>query len=349
MQFHNINFSGEIILSDQPSTLSVNEEREIIFDSLNSNGFEFIWTNDSKKPYSGIFFDGEKKISLYIYVWNITPTYIGNDLDEKRIQIRNGVNNIGFERENTDTEKTILMGIYNCPHKPIIATWDKDNYRNHSQNTCYVTIQELQKGLQNAIYKCWHNCNVYTMTTEYFPIYVSHMTSNNNTELDTSKGNVSRSKFEKVHEDSTNRKTKRSVVKLYERLATVDYTEMKSEAKRRIGQDIFRELLMEKYDCKCALCDITTPSMLRASHIKEWKDSSDFERLDSNNGILLCAHHDALFDKHLLSFEDSGKPRVSNTLTDEECKTLGIEYIPNLKVNVNMLPYLKYNRKKLKE
>jgi len=41
---------------------------------------------------------------------------------------------------------------------------------------------------------------------------------------------------------------------------------------------------------------------LKASHIKAWKDcTSTQERLDSNNGLLLCANHDALFDQYLIS------------------------------------------------
>ena len=55
--------------------------------------------------------------------------------------------------------------------------------------------------------------------------------------------------------------------------------------------------------------------MLIGSHIKEWSASSE---LDVNNGLLLCAHHDALFDKHLISFDNANKLIVSPTLTEQE-------------------------------
>jgi len=348
MKFNNIDVSGKIVSSELPENISREKEREIIYNSLNSNGFTFEWTNKTHKPYSGIFYDGDRKIDLYIYVWNITPTYINNDPNQKGIQIRANVNNVGFNRPNTKNEKTILMGIYNCPQKPIIATWDKDNYKNHRQNTCYVSISELKKGLDKSIYKCFHGCNVYTMTEEYFPIYVSHLTTGNNTDLETSKGNLSKSKFKSEHDAGSKRRTKKNVNDLRERMTKIDDTEKQSDTKRRIGQDLFRKVLFDIYENKCALCDISTPCMLKASHIKEWGVSSDEERLDEHNGLLLCAHHDSLFDKHLLSFTDDGNPIISNTLSFEEQKALNVDSIPSINVQPQMLPYLRYNRKKLK-
>ncbi len=348
MQFNNINVSGEIVYSETPEIITNSKQKEIIYKALNSNGYTFEWKNQTRKPYSGVFYDGDRKMDLYIYVWNITPTYIKNNPDEKRIQIGATVDNVGFNCSNTKTQKTILMGIYNCPLKPIIATWDKDNYINHGQNTCYVDIDELKKGLEGAIYKCKHGCNVYTMTEEYFPIYVSHLTTGNNTDLDTEKGNLSISNFKAQYDASSKRRTKKNIEELKERLAKINDTEKQSDTKRRIGQDLFRKMLLDLYENKCALCDISTSCMLKASHIKEWGVSSDEERLDEHNGLLLCAHHDSLFDKHLLSFTDDGNPIISNTLSIEEREALNVDAIPSISVHPDMLPYLKHNRKKLK-
>ena len=51
-----------------------------------------------------------------------------------------------------------------------------------------------------------------------------------------------------------------------------------------------------------------------ASHIVPWKDSSDQERRDVNNGILLSPTYDALFDKHLISFDDTGSIIISSKI-----------------------------------
>ena len=70
-------------------------------------------------------------------------------------------------------------------------------------------------------------------------------------------------------------------------------TDVEKIVKTRVSQGSFRRLLLlERHHCN--LCDISTTSVLRASHIKEWAESSKEERIDANNGLLLCANHDAL-------------------------------------------------------
>ena len=54
--------------------------------------------------------------------------------------------------------------------------------------------------------------------------------------------------------------------------------------------------------------------ILIASHIVPWKDCTDEERLDVDNGLLLSPNYDALFDKHLISFDEDGKLIGSNTI-----------------------------------
>lgn len=131
-------------------------------------------------------------------------------------------------------------------------------------------------------------------------------------------------------------------------ISTLSRTEKETVTKHRIGQGLFKELLLNKYGCKCALCTITTEKMLIGSHIKEWSSSSDEEKLDVNNGLLLCAHHDALFDKHLISFDNDGKVIVSPTLTVQEKAELQIDAISDISVSPEMLPYLEVHRSKLR-
>jgi len=57
---------------------------------------------------------------------------------------------------------------------------------------------------------------------------------------------------------------------------------------------------------------VSDKRLLRASHIKPWRESSNFERLDGANGIMLSPHVDALFDLGLMSFEDDGQALIRN-------------------------------------
>jgi predicted restriction endonuclease len=65
--------------------------------------------------------------------------------------------------------------------------------------------------------------------------------------------------------------------------------------------------------------------VLRASHIKPWKPSTDRERLDGHNGLLLTADLDALFDRGLISFDDDGEMLVSARLTEFDRKLFQLQ------------------------
>lgn len=82
----------------------------------------------------------------------------------------------------------------------------------------------------------------------------------------------------------------------------------------RKGQGRFRTALEREWDGSCAVTGCAILQMLRASHIKPWDASTDVERLDAKNGLLLSAHIDALFDKGLISFADDGKMLLSSQI-----------------------------------
>lgn len=97
------------------------------------------------------------------------------------------------------------------------------------------------------------------------------------------------------------------------------------ELETRIAQvqTAFRNRLIKDYGQKCMMCDITNKELLVASHIKRDADCDTIdEKIDNNNGFLLCAIHDKLFDRFLISFDGlTGKIMISRHLTENE-KTL---------------------------
>lgn len=92
-------------------------------------------------------------------------------------------------------------------------------------------------------------------------------------------------------------------------------TEAERLVVQRVGQNIFRERLMQYWQGRCPLTGIADKPLLRASHIKPWRScESDAERLDVHNGLLLSALWDAAFDSGLVSFDDGGSPLFSPLL-----------------------------------
>jgi hypothetical protein len=72
-------------------------------------------------------------------------------------------------------------------------------------------------------------------------------------------------------------------------------TEKEQLVLARRGQGIFRKRL-ERVEKRCRLTGVDNPRSLIASHIKPWRSSSDTEKLDGYNGLLLAPHVDKLFD-----------------------------------------------------
>ena len=84
-----------------------------------------------------------------------------------------------------------------------------------------------------------------------------------------------------------------------------------------------------------------------ASHIVPWSESTEEERLDVNNGILLSPLYDALFDKHLISFADNGSIIISNKIS-HEMENLNIDTEGKITVEEEMKPFLSKHRNRLK-
>lgn len=102
-------------------------------------------------------------------------------------------------------------------------------------------------------------------------------------------------------------------------------TEIERLVVQRIGQNIFRDSLIDYWQGRCCATGLSVTELLRASHIKPWAScGSDEERLDVFNGLLLAPHIDALFDGGWMTFSDAGEAMFSSQLTADALVTLGI-------------------------
>jgi hypothetical protein len=93
--------------------------------------------------------------------------------------------------------------------------------------------------------------------------------------------------------------------------------------KSRRGQGVFRDNV-ESREPKCRITGVSNPRYLTASHIKPWRKSSDTEKIDGNNGLMLAPHVDFLFDRGFISFEDDGTLIVSDLIEDGALESWGI-------------------------
>jgi HNH endonuclease len=112
----------------------------------------------------------------------------------------------------------------------------------------------------------------------------------------------------------------------------------------RLGQGQFRARVSARWNDQCAMtgCDIS--AVLRASHIKPWSKSSNNERLNAANGILLAAPIDALFDCGLISFAGNGKLLISSSVR-EQLKQFRLPSKLSRKLTMVERSFLAYHRR----
>jgi HNH endonuclease len=124
-------------------------------------------------------------------------------------------------------------------------------------------------------------------------------------------------------------------------------TEKATLIKARLGQGKFRKYLDMFWNESCAVTGCNIRAILRASHIKAWRECiNNKERLDPDNGLLLCAHLDALFDKGLISFSDTGAMLVSKNVPDIEITRLGLTGSITKRLNDGQKRYLATHRER---
>jgi putative restriction endonuclease len=102
-------------------------------------------------------------------------------------------------------------------------------------------------------------------------------------------------------------------------------TEVERLVRQRVGQARYRDALLTYWGGSCAVTGVAVTEALRASHAKPWAEcADDAERLDAFNGFLLVANLDALFDRFLISFDDTGHLLTSTRLSPSDLPGLGI-------------------------
>ena len=137
--------------------------------------------------------------------------------------------------------------------------------------------------------------------------------------------------------------------KVEAQLAAIPVTERTREVRQRIGQEVFREALLELWEGRCALSSVALPlPLMRASHAKPWAQSDDHEKLDPFNGLLLAVHYDALFDQGLVTFDDDGQIMISPSLSLEAQQLLHLGNSARLRfVLPGHIEYLRFHRKNI--
>jgi hypothetical protein len=120
--------------------------------------------------------------------------------------------------------------------------------------------------------------------------------------------------------DSWERRLERQV----ESDTSVTKTDREAIVRSRVGQGLFKQRVMQ-IETYCRITGVDNLSHLVASHCKPWRDSSNEERLNGENGLLLTPSIDHLFDRGFIGFEDSGNLIISPVAHIPSLQRMGVE------------------------
>lgn len=130
--------------------------------------------------------------------------------------------------------------------------------------------------------------------------------------------------------------------------AAAQTTEVQRMVRQRVGQQAYRQAMLDYWGGACAVTGLALPQALRASHAKPWAEcASDAERLDVFNGFLLSANLDVLFDSFLVSFSEAGELMVSKSIPPGDRQKLGITESVSLRwISAQHGAYLDFHRQR---
>ena len=124
--------------------------------------------------------------------------------------------------------------------------------------------------------------------------------------------------------------------------ANLSATEKEAVIQARIGQGVFRRSLVKHWN-GCSISGCGMKDMLIASHIKPWRDSTNTERLDYFNGLLLLPNYDKLFDRGYITINSSGMIILSKFLSINNRLYFGLDRFSAIKIETQHKPYLEYH------
>lgn len=128
--------------------------------------------------------------------------------------------------------------------------------------------------------------------------------------------------------------------------ASLNLTEKHAIVLARRGQGLFRERVQD-HEKRCRITHVSRPEHLRASHCKPWRDASNTERLDGENGLLLTPSIDHLFDRGFISFRDDGRLLVSPVAHKPSLVRMGVpvdQEVDTGEFSAGQRRYVEYHR-----
>ena len=98
---------------------------------------------------------------------------------------------------------------------------------------------------------------------------------------------------------------------------------------------------------RCRVTGVSEPHLI-ASHIKPWSVSTNQEKIDGNNGLMLAPHIDHLFNDGFISFANDGTLLISTALDPKVFALWNLDDAMNVgPFTLEQGKYLEYHRNEI--
>ena len=253
------------------------------------NGWNYLALSPpAEHPARYLTFQGERRFTTRIYIWNLTPGGKNRPPDEWRIQAT-GVGR--FQPEPNG--KTLILGWED--QRGVFVGFDFNKHQRQLGDSPSIQLREqaLDEAARDvfAIHNKGNDELAVALRPDFLPTYIANVESLH--ECGEFEGEIDLLLQLGSQAEDLDDADVESAIATPRRYAVV-------AAKRALRDISFRNRVLGAYGHSCAMCGLQL-GLLDAAHIlpAAHRDSTD----DTSNGVALCALHHRAFDRTLVTFD----------------------------------------------
>lgn len=261
---------------------------DLVVDAIHASGWDVLLLSARNgHPFRLSVFKGDTRLTLVIYIWNLTHGGYPRDPNEFRIQVT-GVDFIASEPDS----RTLLLGW--SGDFEVFAGYDATKHQTSmSGRSPSIQIRKecLEKARDKGLcpYARDNNEIAIAFRPDYFIPYVLAATELHRTTAAMIESTV----LTRITDDESERLDITGI-------APVERRQVLQAVNRKIRDARFRTNVLRAYGYRCCVCDLQL-DLLDAAHIipVEHKRGTD----ELKNGLALCALHHRAFDHALITVQ----------------------------------------------
>ncbi|MCC0682613.1 AAA family ATPase [Clostridioides sp. ES-S-0005-03] len=184
-KYYQAKLDGTYERSIEPSGPNTSRIKNILETSLKSYGWDVEFDNLKSNPYHGILRNTGLDIDMYIYCWRASNGGRENRPMEKRIQISSSADRIPLARNNDESNRTLLLGIYEPDiisdseyNTPIIIAWEsKKNKNAGSSKSCFTDVNHISRAMRDGFAQYYNSTGdlVCAFKPEFIHFYIMNL------------------------------------------------------------------------------------------------------------------------------------------------------------------------------